>query len=62
MGFDTLEEIIDFAIEREKEAEKFYEDAAREESMSGAIEMLNELAEEEQVHLEKLAGLLDRRI
>jgi rubrerythrin len=50
MPFKNLEEIFDFAIKAEQEAVKFYEDTAREESMSGAKEMLNEMADEERKH------------
>jgi rubrerythrin len=62
MGFETLGEIIDFAIEREKEAVQFYEDAAKEESMSGSIEMLKELAEEEHRHVRMLTELKSKGV
>lgn len=62
MGFESLEEIIDFAIEREKEAEEFYVDAAAEESMSGSIEMLKELAEEEHKHVRMLTELKNKGV
>ncbi|KPK21094.1 MAG: rubrerythrin, partial [Nitrospira bacterium SG8_3] len=38
MSFDSYEEIIKFAIEKEKEAAAFYEDASRQEPYSGAKE------------------------
>ncbi len=50
MPFESLEEIFDFAIKTEQEAVKFYEDAAEEESMSGAKQMLKEMADEERKH------------
>ncbi|RTZ96693.1 MAG: rubrerythrin [Deltaproteobacteria bacterium] len=50
MSFENLEEIFDFAIKLEQEAVKFYEDTAKEESMSGTKQMLNEMAEEERKH------------
>ncbi len=50
MSFENLEEIFDFAIQLEQEAVKFYEDTAQEESMSGARELLNEMADEERKH------------
>ena len=34
MNFESLEEIIGFAIEKEKEAAAFYEDCANQESFS----------------------------
>ncbi len=53
MEFKDLNAIIDFAIEKEKEAAEFYETASLEESMSGKKEMLQEFATEERKH-EKL--------
>ncbi len=50
MQFENLQAIIDFAIEREKEAHVFYTELSREESMSGAKEMLLEFAKEEKKH------------
>ena len=50
MGFKDLNEIIDYAIAREKEAEDFYNAISQEESMSGAREMLEEFAVMEQKH------------
>jgi rubrerythrin len=50
MGFKDLNDIIDFAIEREKEAQAFYAEIAKEESMSGTREMLEEFAKMEQKH------------
>ncbi|QTA89586.1 Rubrerythrin domain-containing protein [Desulfonema magnum] len=57
MQFENLKAVIDFAIEKEKEAADFYDTASQEESMSGVSEMLREFAEEERKHqamLEKL--------
>ncbi len=51
MEFKDLNEIIDFAIEREKEAEAFYVMISKEESMSGTREMLEEFAVMEQKHV-----------
>ena len=62
MGFETLGEIIDFAIEREKEAVQFYEDAAQDASMSGSIEKLKELAEEEHRHVRMLTELKSKGV
>ena len=50
MDFKDLNEIIDFAIQREKEAEEFYKTISREESMSGVREMLEEFAQMESKH------------
>lgn len=56
MKFENLNAIIDFAIEKEIEAAQFYEDAATDESFSGAKEMLQEFAQEERKH----QGLLEK--
>lgn len=56
MKFENLNAIIDFAIEKEIEAAQFYEDAATDESFSGAQEMLQEFANEERKH----QGLLEK--
>ena len=50
MEFKDLNEIIDFAIQREKDAEAFYKLISQEESMSGTREMLEEFAQMEQKH------------
>lgn len=50
MDFNNLVEIIDFAIAREIEAEKFYRSVAEQESFSGTKEMLLEYAAQEQKH------------
>ena len=50
MEFESLNDIIDYAIEREKEAAEFYETAFKEESVSGTKEMLKEFAEQEHKH------------
>ena len=57
MQFENLQAIIDFAIEREKEAYTFYTELSREESMSGAKEMLLEFAKEEEKHAMLLEGI-----
>lgn len=50
MEFENLKAVIDYAIEREKEAAEFYESVSKEEPMSGAKEMLDEFAKEERKH------------
>ncbi len=53
MNFSSLDEILAFAIAKEKEAVQFYSRLAKEESFSGAREMFMEFAREEGKH-EKL--------
>lgn len=60
MQFETLEEIIDFAIEREKEAEAFYLELLQEEALSGNRELFQEFAAEERKHVRLLKELKDK--
>ncbi len=50
MNFGSLDEILAFAISKEKEAVQFYSRLAKEESFSGAREMFTEFAREEGKH------------
>jgi rubrerythrin len=50
MQFENLKAIIDFAIEKEKEAAEFYESIAKEESAAGSKNMYKEFALEEKKH------------
>ena len=51
MHFENLEEIIDFAIEKEREAAEFYQKISNdEEDFSGSKKMVAEFAAEEQKH------------
>ena len=54
MRFETFSEIMDFAIEKEKEAAQFYEDASQMEKFSGARETLTSFAREERKHQDML--------
>ncbi len=53
MGFESLNDVLSFAMDREREAAAFYTECAANESMSGIKEMLLEFAEQEKKH-EKL--------
>ena len=51
MHFENIEEIIDFAIEKEREAAEFYQKISNdEEDFSGSKKMFAEFAAEEQKH------------
>ena len=51
MNFKNLEAILDFAIEKEKEAAEFYEQISKdEEDFSGSKKMFAEFAAEERKH------------
>jgi rubrerythrin len=58
MGFQSFEEIIHFAIEKEKEAIAFYENASRQEPYSGGRKTFEEFADEEKKHQAMLEGFL----
>ena len=62
MHFKDLNDIIQFAIEREKEAASFYETISEEEGMSGSKDMLREFAREERKHQELLENFLQKGI
>ena len=58
MEFEGFREIIEFAIEKEKEAVSFYEDAASQQQFSDARQMFKEFADEERKHQALLEGFL----
>ena len=65
MKFDNLSEIIDFAIEKEKEAADFYRSISEQEAFSGTKEMFADFAAEEKKHENLLVdfkqkGITDR--
>jgi rubrerythrin len=62
MEFKDLNAIIDFAIEKEKEAADFYDTVSLEEKMSGKKEMFKEFAAEERKHLHLLEKFKDEGI
>ena len=50
MNFESIEEILEFAIEKEEEAVAFYSEIARQESFAGAKKTFEEFAAEERKH------------
>ena len=54
MNFETFEEIMEYAINKEKDAEKFYTEAAEKETYSGAKELFLGFALEERGHQKML--------
>jgi len=58
MSFDSFEDLLQFAIEREREAVAFYEDLARKEGLSGAKASFESFAGEERKHEALLQGFL----
>jgi rubrerythrin len=60
MDFESLKDLIAFAIEKEVEAADFYEKNSKAESMSGKKEMLLEFAAEERKHQQLLETYLNQ--
>jgi rubrerythrin len=60
MDFESLKDLIAFAIEKEVEAADFYEENSKAESMSGKKEMLLEFAAEERKHQQLLETYLNQ--
>jgi len=58
MSFDSLDEIINFAIEKEKEAAAFYEEASREDEYAWARKTFEGFAKEERKHESMLKEFL----
>ena len=58
MSFKSFEEVIRFAIEKEREAVSFYEEASSFESYAWAKEKFKGFAGEERKHLSLLEGFL----
>ena len=56
MEFESLEAIVDFAIDKEIEAAEFYTDLSKESAFSGSAEMFTEFAREERKHQKMLEG------
>jgi rubrerythrin len=54
MYFETFEDIMEYAINKEKEAQKFYNEAAEQESFSGSKELFRHFALEERGHQKML--------
>ncbi|MFZ5570758.1 MAG: ferritin-like domain-containing protein [Thermodesulfobacteriota bacterium] len=57
MNFENLKAVIDFAMEKEKEAEAFYLELCAEETMSGAKQLFSDFAKEERRHQKMLQDL-----
>ena len=61
MSFESYEEIIQFAISREKEAAAFYAECAEKEAFAGVKKSLEGMAKEEQKHQHMLENLDENR-
>ena len=54
MGFESLEAIVDFAIEKEAEAAEFYAELSKEAGFRGSAKMFEDFAREENKHRKML--------
>lgn len=59
--FQSVDEVLDFAIEREEEAFVFYSDLANSGKSSAMREMFNDFAHEELGHKAKLLAIKNGR-
>lgn len=57
MDFKSLDDILDFAISKEVEAEQFYLSLCEEETLSGNRRTFADFAKEEQKHVKMLESL-----
>jgi rubrerythrin len=57
MDFTSLDDILDFAISKEVEAEQFYLSLCEEESLTGNRALFQDFAKEERKHADLLASL-----
>lgn len=56
MNFGSVDDILTFAIDKEKEAVTFYTDLSKKESTKSIKETFRELAQEEAKHVKLLTG------
>jgi len=59
MKFDSVDKILDFAIQKEQEAADFYTDLANKMEVEYMKEIFNQFASEEQGHKAKLIAVKD---
>jgi rubrerythrin len=57
MRFDSVDEILDYAIGKEEEAERFYNDLAAKMDRQAMKEVFEEFAKEERQHKARLLGV-----
>lgn len=62
MDFKKFEDIIDFAIEKEREAVSFYEEAAELQTAADAKKMFKEFADEERKHERMLQNVGEENV
>jgi len=61
MSFGSFEEVVAYAIEKEKEAAVFYDEISSREKFSGTKELFAGFADEERKHQKILEGILSNK-
>ena len=62
MNFGSIDEILDFAIDREKEAVAFYTDLSKKQKVADLQQTFFELAQEEGKHVKLITGLKQNKV
>ncbi|MCP4668760.1 MAG: ferritin family protein, partial [Deltaproteobacteria bacterium] len=62
MGFESFDKIMEFAIDKEREAAAFYEEASKLEKQSGAREIFASFAAEERKHQSMLENFSEENV
>ena len=62
MNFISVDEVLEFAIDKEKEAVTFYTDLSKKENVTSLKETFRELAQEEAKHVKMLTSLGKNKI
>ena len=62
MNFGSIDEILEFAIEREKEAVTFYNDLSKLEKITSLKNTFKDLAQEEAKHVKLLTGISKNQV
>ena len=60
MTFESVEEVLDYAIKREQEAQAFYKEVSQQEAFAGSKEMFLEFADEERKHETLLKSIKEK--
>lgn len=62
MNFGSVDEILEFAIDKEKEAVTFYNDLSKKETTTALKQTFKELAEEEARHVKMLTSISKNKV
>ena len=62
MKFDSVDDILDFAMDREQEAYDFYMDLSKKVKVPGMDQLFADFAKEEEGHKKKIQGIKDGKV